>query len=58
MGYMIPLQGTFYVPPQYREIVAKAAPISGDFAQGVRNHYLTYPVGIAFAQAEADEPDA
>ena len=44
MTYMPPTAGTFYVPPQYAEIVSSLPPITGDFARGVRDERLNLQI--------------
>lgn len=57
MPYILPLQGTFYVPPEHQPVVSRIAPTSGDFARGVRDDSLTFPVGVAITRP-LDELDA
>jgi len=56
--YVIPLQGSFYVPPEFRDIVAKTAPIAGDFAVGVRDYSKCYLVAVGVYQPVVDDPDS
>lgn len=34
--YILPLNGSFYVPPQYQRIAGQLPPFAGDFARGQR----------------------
>lgn len=53
--YLLPTAGTFYVPLEYRELVAKMPPLTGDFARGVRAETRCVSV-VAVTTHDESEP--